>query len=697
MSRVSHAPPLLAAVASLALAHCNCHAPLGPCQTDADCLSEELCVDGQCHTTCNSDTDCLLKGEFCRNGVCIPTADAGNFDASRTDAERDAGDVDDPCARASCPAPSSCLPLVDGGHFCLCGREICQSEEVCRSPQGGSVDAGSEPRCCAPDEQNCGGDCVDMTQSTSHCGRCFNTCAGGSECFHGYCRCQYSGQCALGRPPENTVPRCLGDGGRELRDARQEDGGHEGRCDYSTCTAGWANCDDAGVPGCETFVQGNDLENCGACGRPALQYRMVDGGAPIPLTSRCINGTPGCQAAAPCSQSVCWVPPDGGVAQSRCLPCTDTVHLFCNGGGCCNGQCIQSYDTAGINSHCGCGAMPGQDAGVNCTQFQLGVDGGLRGRACIAPASGTLVDAGRINRGVCGCAASSATECGQLAYNNEGQSTNFVLAGVCDRTTHSCRPEDHSSCGVVGGVVAGDGGVVVGASCDPSLGGILCVEGPATANGTLGACGCNGYNLGPVDDACLVPIAGAGGRAHVVADKCSTYTWPARSCQCNNGPACDPHAALADCCANDGCIDLARDPQNCGSCGTSCQLGLCGSAGVDGGRAPGQCACNGTVGCNTNGGGGGPDCEVDRCICPAINGQPCPIDTWCLSGSPPNGAGDGCCESRSSSPNRCPVNTFCPSTEPVLCIDSVANNDYRCCPAGNGCASIGGLVSCVAN
>lgn len=696
MVRVRSGSTLLAALVSLALAHCNCHEPLGPCQSDSDCLGEELCVDSRCRSTCNADTDCLLKGQFCRNGVCIPTGDAGTVDASAADAAHDAGAIEDPCARASCPAPSSCLPLVDGGHLCLCGREICENEQVCRPPQGGSADAGSELRCCAPDEQNCGGDCVDLTTSTSHCGRCFNPCAGGSECFQGYCRCQYSGQCAFGRPPENTVPRCLGDGGREFRDARQEDGGHEGRCDYSVCVTGWASCDDAGVAGCETFVQGNDIENCGACGRSGLQYRDVDGGR-IPLTSRCLNGVPACQSAAPCAQSVCWVPPDAGVAQSRCLPCTDSVRLFCNGGGCCNGQCIPPYDSTGINSHCGCGPMPGQDAGVNCQAFQLGEDGGLRGRACVDPTTGTLIDAGLINRGVCGCASSGSPQCGQHSYNNEGQSIVFTLAGVCDPATHSCRLESRTSCGTTSGVVTADGGVVAGAGCDPSLGGILCVEGQATSNGTLGVCGCNGYNQGPIDDACLQPVLGADGQLHVVADRCSDILWQGRACECYNGAVCDPNSAEPDCCGPDHCVDLSHDSQNCGTCDTYCQLGLCGPATVDGGRAPGQCACNGSIGCPPTGGGGGPDCIGDRCVCAPIDGEPCPIGTWCLDGSPPAGAGLGCCESRNLSPNRCPINPFCPSTEPVLCVDSTTPNDYRCCPAGNGCTIVGGLVSCVAS
>ena len=51
------------------------------------------------------------------------------------------------------------------------------------------------------------------------------------------------------------------------------------------------------------------------------------------------------------------------------------------------------------------------------------------------------------------------------------------------------------------------------------------------------------------------------------------YSCVTGSCECNDDPDCDGVVGIAVACCDQYCTDLDSDDENCGSCGTSCDVG----------------------------------------------------------------------------------------------------------------------------
>jgi hypothetical protein len=175
------------------------------CNSDAQCTSSAgaKCIDGLCtgqSQLCSDGTQCLVSGESCVDGVCVP-----------------------PCsATTACPA----------GYACDFNRGVCSvNPSVCSTSgdcQGGAVcvetrcvapcaaaDAGAQ---CAVGEVCVNGGCIPDQQARFTCqndgnqGSLANTCDPDSICLHGdcYAACDAeSGACAA--PGEScksvTIPK----------------------------------------------------------------------------------------------------------------------------------------------------------------------------------------------------------------------------------------------------------------------------------------------------------------------------------------------------------------------------------------------------------------------------------------------------------------------------------------------------------
>jgi Galactose oxidase, central domain len=103
--------------AMLLLAGCNTVLDVtpdlsGPCTTDRDCPSSQLCMDSRCQDRCSSNSDCAV-GQTCQlqpsGNVCAPVAEASAGD----DAASDVGQVDATDRDATLPSPDADGSPVD--------------------------------------------------------------------------------------------------------------------------------------------------------------------------------------------------------------------------------------------------------------------------------------------------------------------------------------------------------------------------------------------------------------------------------------------------------------------------------------------------------------------------------------------------------------------------------------------------------
>jgi hypothetical protein len=150
--------------------------PTIPCNADGDCSVGSKCVDGACTTQgqlCSDATQCVVSGESCVNGICLPTCSASapcptgyacNFSLGVCDVNPG------PCVGSG---TSSC----QGGAVCVeshcvppCGGQACPQGQTC-------VNGG-----CLPD-QRAQFDCDNDGQS----GLLANVCDDSSICLHHDC------------------------------------------------------------------------------------------------------------------------------------------------------------------------------------------------------------------------------------------------------------------------------------------------------------------------------------------------------------------------------------------------------------------------------------------------------------------------------------------------------------------------------
>lgn len=151
-------------------------------------------------------------------------------------------------------------------------------------------------------------------------------------------------------------------------------------------------------------------------------------------------------------------------------------------------------------------------------------------------------------------------------------------------------------------------------------------------------------------------------------------------------------------CCKDVCVDLERDPQNCGFCGNACPSQACRWDG-DGGVA--HCGCDGDPdagacpalepSCGANG----------VCTCGGHEAQQCspPLDDRCQSNAC-TCAGQACdpkladhCDATSSPPCRCGTDPSCPGDRADRCSGSCKCGDVAACATGQFCCDQGAFNS----
>jgi len=397
----------------------------------------------------------------------------------------------------------------------------------------------------------------------------------------------------------------------------------------------------------------------------------VDGGAVLtcdPTTHTC----QGCALDTDCQPgTVCET------ATTQCVPGCTGEQACATGRTCCNGQCL---DLQADTAHCGACATP-----------------------CTPPnGAGKCVDGmcaiGTCNTGFQDCNKMPADGC-EVATGTDTMNCG-TCANVCPALANSTPACVGGACGL--GACAANFG-----NCDgnPANG---CEANTQTSPPNCGGCGnacalANAVN-GCAAGSCTIASCNPGFADcdKAAGDGCevNTGTDPTNCGSCahvcsvpNASPACTGGACAVGMCvvpfedcnlmASDGCeVNVHTDPNNCGGCGTVCNLANA-TAGCSNGActvvscSAGFADCDGVAsnGCEVNLGTSVPNCGSCGAACSANNGTPS-----CAGGHCAIACASGFADCDMNVANGCEVNT--------------TNNVNNCASCGHACPVAGGTPAC---
>jgi Stigma-specific protein, Stig1 len=399
----------------------------------------------------------------------------------------------------------------------------------------------------------CGAECPDVASDRNNCGNCGLACAQDELCVaHACVKAETCG-------PLNNGHACA-----------LPSGGTAGTCCMGTCV-------DAK----------SDSANCGGCSKVC----NVDAGC---VGGKCTYGNPGCPAGTgPDGIGGCL--PETCAADSLGTPCVaDAGGTYYS---CCSAGCIDVTSDPQNCGACGVTCRPGTTCIYSSCQEVF--DCATTNRSC-------ALDGGGNSTGVC---------CGGGCVDTRASDLNCSECGVaCPLGTH-CGP---SGCTVDGGFqpVNCDGGdcppgtSCAGGTCIPSLCTgtySICVRDGGSSLVTGSCCGtacvdvgfdpsnCGGCGIHcPAGTSCVGSICQSSGGPPGDCPPGTACDFPGSPCP-NTGScvplSCAGRPTTAPCafgpfnyyltifgqCCGDACVDLIRDPRNCGVCGQVCASGICSS------------------------------------------------------------------------------------------------------------------------
>jgi hypothetical protein len=328
----AHCPAGQLCVGNACAAGCS---PARPCPGGDTCCSG-ACVDTQANTAhcgaCGGACALPRASAACLAGRCA----VGRCDDGFADCDGDATngcEVDTRTSPAHCGACNNACRVANATAVCAlgaCGLGNCDTgfADCDGDPANGcEVDTRTSTTHCGACNNLCRaanataacamgvcgvgtcdtgfGDCDGMstngceqalTDSTTHCGACNNTCATpanasptcatgacGFTCSTGFgdCNARADDGCEV---DTRTSPSHCGACGRACALPNATAGCAGGACTVALCAPGFADCDGMSGNGCETGTSMNDA-NCGACGRVCAAGTACMAGACVPFVA----------------------------------------------------------------------------------------------------------------------------------------------------------------------------------------------------------------------------------------------------------------------------------------------------------------------------------------------------------------------------------------------------------------------------
>lgn len=272
------------------------------------CPQGTVCRNNDC--ICDTDNGyvkCQIGGEY----ICVHPADPLFCGAS--------GDSCGENSYENCQNSNKICQLngYENIYQCVCPEGLVLCGEKCIDPNTDSEFCGVDENCeggmacgagevclnktctanCPGEQEVCGNQCVSLKTDANHCGKCdekcnvnnmLGLCVEGTchfaACMAGYGNCVEDGddESTLGCETDLTldVNHCgLCDNACDFENANSVC--QEGKCQVTSCVAGYLNCDGNMSTGCEQNIT-NDVNNCGECGKKCSLENA---------TSVCTNGT----------------------------------------------------------------------------------------------------------------------------------------------------------------------------------------------------------------------------------------------------------------------------------------------------------------------------------------------------------------------------------------------------------------------
>jgi hypothetical protein len=368
----------------------TCSLGLEPCGVDCVDLQTSETHCGMCGRSCMGTDQCI-------NGACAPRCDpmagemrCGTSCVNTTVDPMHCGACNQTCGALERCEFSSCVSNCPVAGQIACGATCVDTRTDNNNCGGCGRVCGVGQRCmtgmcaniCSAGQTFCSGTCANLQTSITNCGMCGRACPMGQMCNMGVCAitCTLPTMACGGMCVDTTtnVANC-GMCGRACTAAPNA----TPACAASTCglacTAGFGNCDAMATTGCETDVR-TSLTHCGACGRAC---------------------TAAANQTATCAAGACALRCTAGFG--------DCDAMAANG-------CETNVTTS--TSHCG-----------------------MCGRACVAPAGGSVtcaagacVPACLMGETICGATMTSAGRCANLQTDR----TNCGTCGTVCPGTQSC-------------------------------------------------------------------------------------------------------------------------------------------------------------------------------------------------------------------------------------------------------------------
>lgn len=214
------------------------------CKVNGDCADSDAGA-GLCNLTRHQCVECLVPGDCPAGKLCSPSGKCV--------------EGCDPAAGKNCTAGSCCSNL-------------------CVNPTNDLFNCGGcNVACSGGDTLCCASSCANPLTSATHCGGCGNACStanGTPSCSAGACKWTCNAgfsHCQSGNTGcetnTGTDPAHCGNCSTVCANVVKNASGITctgGGCTFSTCSAGFGNCDSNAANGCETNVT-TDVLHCGNC------------------------------------------------------------------------------------------------------------------------------------------------------------------------------------------------------------------------------------------------------------------------------------------------------------------------------------------------------------------------------------------------------------------------------------------------